>query len=266
MGLGLSAHITWLFTEYPYLERIAAAREAGFGRIETAWPLAAADRDGLAAALADAGVTIALLNCPAGDTAAGERGFVNDPRRRAEAERGFHDAAELAERVGARSLNLLVGRALADLDPAEQRESIVQALRALGPQAAARGLRLLIEPANVGENPGYLAPTPAAVAELIELAGCEGLGLLLDVYHVACEGIDPLAAIDAHRELIGHVQLSDWPGRGAPGTGTLDVWGILARLAAVGYGGAVGLEYDPRGPTAPSLARFIEDPRARALL
>jgi hydroxypyruvate isomerase len=50
---------------------------------------------------------------------------------------------------------------------------------------------------------------------------------------------------------VGHVQFADHPGRGAPGTGTLDLWALVDRLAALGYDGAVGLEFLPAGPTPP---------------
>jgi hydroxypyruvate isomerase len=42
---------------------------------------------------------------------------------------------------------------------------------------------------------------------------------------------------------IGHVQVADDPGRGAPGTGRAPVSEWLAALADSGYEGVVGLEY-----------------------
>jgi hydroxypyruvate isomerase len=267
-----SAHISWLFTELPYLERVAAARDAGFGTIESAWPEDEQDRAGLAVAVAqqrdaDPGFAVALLNCPAGDTAAGERGFVNDDARRAEAEAAFGEAVELAVAIGAPNLNLLVGRALPGVSEWRQRAAIVSALRSFAPLAAAHGLRILLEPVNAIENPGFLAPTPDAAVELIEAAGsdhAEHLGLLLDLYHVARAGDDPATAIARHRQWIGHVQISDHPGRGAPGSGTLPIWDLLDQLRASRYDGAVGLEYAVSGATERSLG-FLDEPHALAL-
>jgi hydroxypyruvate isomerase len=265
-----SAHISWLFAELPYLARVEAARRAGFETIESAWPEDAEDRAGLVEVVAEQRAAaraegrrldVALLNCPAGDTAGGERGFVNDATRREEAEAGFAEAVQLAVAIGAPSLNLLVGRALADVPLARQREAVVAALRAYAPRAQEAGLRILLEPVNEIENPGFLAPTPGAAVELIEAAGPEHagqLGLLLDVYHVARGGGDPMLAIEQHGERIGHVQVSDWPGRGAPGTGTLDFGAILGALAASRYEGAVGLEHEPQEPTEKTL-RFMAD-------
>jgi hydroxypyruvate isomerase len=267
-----SAHVSWLFTELPYLGRVAAARAAGFNTIESAWPEDDGDRAGLPAAVAeqrsaDPGFCVALLNCPAGDTAGGDRGFVNDEARREEAEAAFAEAVELAVAVGARNLNLLVGRLLPGVPESWQRAAVVSALRSFAPVARERGLRILLEPVNEIENPGFLAPTPDAAVELIEAAGPEHagqLGLLLDLYHVARAGGDPARAIERHREWIGHVQVSDCPGRGAPGTGELPIWELLEQLRASRYKGAVGLEYTAPAPTELSLG-FTRDARARAL-
>jgi hydroxypyruvate isomerase len=251
---------------------VQAARAAGFSTIESAWPEDEDDRAGLSAAVAeqrsaDPGFAVALLNCPAGDTAAGERGFVNDDARREEAEAGFAEAVELAVAIGAPNLNLLVGRALPGVSESRQRAAILSALRSFAPVARERGLRILLEPVNEIENPGFLAPTPGAAVELLEAAGsehAEQLGLLFDIHHVARAGDDPARAIERHREWIGHVQISDHPGRGVPGTGALPVWELLEALRASRYEGAVGLEYRAPAPTEASLG-FMRDERARRL-
>jgi hydroxypyruvate isomerase len=258
-----SAHISWLFAELPYLKRVAAARDAGFATIESAWPADARDRVGLAAAVAerrrsDAHFNVVLLNCPAGDTANGER---------EEAEAAFGEAVKLAATIGTPNVNLLVGRALPGIPESRQRAAIVSALSSFAPIAAANGLRILLEPVNEIENPGFLAPTPDAAVELIEAAGpehAEQLGLLFDIYHVARAGLDPAEQIERHRAWIGHVQISDHPGRGAPGTGELPIWNLLEQLRASRYDGAVGLEYEAPVPTEGSLG-FLRDKRAKSL-
>jgi hydroxypyruvate isomerase len=260
-----SAHISWLFAERPYLERIGAACDAGFQTIESAWPPQADDRARLPAAVAERRLSVALLNCPAGDVARGERGFLNDDSRRAEVEAGFAEALELAVAIGAPNVNVLVGRALPSVPHARQRSALVSALRWFAPLARARGVRVLLEPVNDLDSPGFMAPTPDAAVELIEAVGDDELGLLLDVYHVARAGDDPASAIERHAERIAHVQVADHPGRGAPGSGALAIWDLLEQLAARGYGGAIGFEYDAHGETERSLG-FLREPRALALL
>ncbi len=94
-----SAHISWLFAELPYLERVGAARR---GRLRDGRNARGRRRRttarGSRAVVAEHGVDVALLNCPAGDTAGGERGFVNDDSRREEAERAFADGRRAGRR------------------------------------------------------------------------------------------------------------------------------------------------------------------------
>ncbi len=248
-----SAHISWLFAERPYEERPRAARRAGFRCIETVWPQHG-EREQLPARVEKEGLSVSLLNCAAGNLEAGERGFINDPSRGEQAERGFAAAAALATRIGAKTINVLVGRALPDLAVWRQRDAAILLLRSFGAEARARGLTVVVEPLNEVENPGYLAPDPASARQLIEDAGSEALGILFDVYHLARVGSDPLAAIDRHGDLIRHVQISDFPGRGEPGSGNLDLPAILDRLRSSGYRGAIGLEYRPTAATVRSLA------------
>ena len=55
--------------------------------------------------------------------------------------------------------------------------------------------------------------------------------------------------LSRYRNSILHVQIADPPGRGAPGTGTLDFEPLFRQLADQGYDGRVGLEYVPTDPT-----------------
>lgn len=53
--------------------------------------------------------------------------------------------------------------------------------------------------------------------------------------------------------LVGHVHVTDVPGRHEPGTGTID-WPLqLSALRSAGYSGALGLEYRPARDTWSSL-------------
>ena len=90
---------------------------------------------------------------------------------------------------------------------------------------------------------------------MIERVGAANVGFLADLYHLAKMGEDVADVLSRHRESILHVQVADVPGRGAPGTGTLEFEPLLKQLAGQGYGGWVGLEYVPSDP-ADSAASF----------
>lgn len=117
---------------------------------------------------------------------------------------------------------------------------------------------LVIEPINALDVPSYLVPTPDDVAALLGDIARPNVRMLMDAYHVARGGGDPVSAVHRHGALIGHAQYADHPGRGAPGTGTLSLTAFVEALAAAGYTGAVGLEFDPGGPTTAALAALSD--------
>jgi hydroxypyruvate isomerase len=262
VAIEFSAHISWLFVEHPYLERVSRARAAGFGCIETGWPQDT-DLGELARQIERNRMCVALVNADGGDLAAGERGFLNDPARLADAERAFLKAAELALRIGSPCVHVMLGRALPAIPEYDQRAAVIAGLRSCARLADERGLTVLVEPMNELDVPGYFAPSPEAVAALIAQVGSPQVRMLFDAYHVARAGRDPLTALDAAAPLIGHVQFADCPGRGPPGTGALDLWGLLERLEILGYGGAIGFEYRPDGPTEQTLGFLRGRPAAR---
>ncbi len=118
-------------------------------------------------------------------------------------------------------------------------------------------MTIVVEHLNAVEVDRPLLPTPAAAAAFVERVAHPGVRLLFDAYHAAMAGLDPLEEAARVAPLIGHVQFADHPGRGAPGTGTLDLWALVDRLGALGYDGAVGLEFVPGGPTPPVPRRGV---------
>jgi len=251
-----------LFAEHDVLDRPAAAVAAGFAAIESWWPPDALV-DEWAGRVLDAGVAVSCLNAWGGDLAAGERGFLNDGARRREAVAAVERALAVARRVGARRLNVLVGRELPSSARADQIEVVVELLRELAATASELGVTIVIEPINELDVPGYLVPTPAAAASLLERVGAPNVRILYDAYHVARSGLDPVAELAGVGDLVGHVQFADCPGRGAPGTGRIDLEAFVGALDALGYDGEIGLEFDPAGPTAAALA-FLHDVPAAA--
>ena len=62
-----AANLSMLFTDLPWPERPAAAARAGFAGVEIQFPYEFIAADTLAAACAEAGVRLCLINVPAGD-------------------------------------------------------------------------------------------------------------------------------------------------------------------------------------------------------
>lgn len=248
-----SAHLSMLFTELPALERPAAAAGAGFELVESWWP-PADDTDAWVAAVGDAGVGVSCLNADGGDIAAGQRGYCNLAERDEETLAAVRAALALAERVGCPYVNVLPGLAATDRPVAGQLDHAAAVYRRIGDLAAASGRTIVVEPINALDVPAYLLPTPAQVANFIGRVGHPAVRMLFDAYHCARGGDDPIRDVVTHIGVVGHVQYADHPGRGAPGSGEIDLDAFVAALKRAGYRGAIGMEFAPSGPTTTSLA------------
>jgi hydroxypyruvate isomerase len=251
--LRFDVNLSILFTELPLLRRPAAAWTAGFGAVEFWWPFDVAvpgdrDVDAFVRAVGDTGTDLVSLNFFAGDMAAGERGLLSRPGREAELADSVDVALGIGDRLGCRTFNALYGNRVAGLDPAAQDELAIATLDAVAARAARAGAGLVLEP--LSGIPGYPLRTAADVVTVLDTLGRDNVTMLADLYHLAVNGDDLDAVLAAHAPRIGHVQIADAPGRGAPGTGSLDLPRYLERLAKAGYRGSVGLEYRPAGASA----------------
>jgi hydroxypyruvate isomerase len=265
-GVRFDVNCSILFTELPLLERPAAAKAAGFDGVEFWWPWderpvpTDKEADAFIAAIGDAGVELVSLNFLTGDMAAGERGLLSVPRASGAFRRNIEACTELAARAGCTLLNAPYGNRLDPADArltAEQDDLAIENLTLASQAAAAASpvATILIEPINSVDVPRYPVDTPARALALIDrwekaqVAGhAANLALLADLYHLAMMGEDLSATLARHGGKIGHVQVADVPGRGAPGTGTMDFEPLFAQLAGQGYAGHVGLEYVPGDP------------------
>lgn len=259
--LRYAANCSLLFTELPLLERPHAAREAGFDAIELWWPFAVSvpsdrDVDALVRAVQDAGVQLVGLNFAAGDMPVGDRGLLSWPARSAEFADNVDVAVGIGERLGTMLFNALYGNRIDGLDPQRQDDVATQSLARAAQAAAKIGGTVLVEPISGAQRyPLLTAADAVAVIDRVQRAsGCTNLALLADLFHLTTNGDDVRAAIDSHGRRIGHVQVADVPGRGEPGSGSLDIDGHLLAIEAAGYRGWVALEYRPSTTTTQSLA------------
>ncbi|MFF2272342.1 hydroxypyruvate isomerase family protein [Agromyces sp. NPDC058136] len=256
-----------LLTELPLLERPAAAKAAGFDAVEFWWPFAEsvpADRDvdAFIGAIRDAGVQLTGLNFNAGDMPAGDRGLVSWPARSGEFLDNIAVVAGIGAALGTKGFNALYGLRQDGVDAASQDAVAIENLAAAAAGVAAIGGTVLLEP--VSGAPAYPLKTAADALRVIEAvreaSGTSNLKLLADFYHLAVNGDDVAAVIEAHAGSFGHIQIADDPGRGAPGTGALplDTW--IARSRELGYDGPIGLEY--KAPIDSAFAWLAAEPAA----
>lgn len=247
-----SANLTLLFTEHPFTDRFAAAAAAGFAAVECQFPYAW-DKHVLAEALRLNKLTMVLHNLPAGNWAGGERGIACLPERRAEFRAGVAQGIAYAQVLGCRQLNCLAGIAPAGVDDALLRATLIDNLRFAAHALAEVGMRLLVEPINRHDIPGfYLARSDDAIA-LIDAVGADNLFLQYDIYHAQRSEGELAATIARHLPRIGHMQLADNPGRHEPGSGEINFPWLLRHIDQLGYQGWIGCEYNPAAGTLDGL-------------
>jgi hydroxypyruvate isomerase len=260
--LELAANVSLLFAELPYLDRFAAAAQAGFQAVESWWPFASAvpertEVEGLLRAIGESGIPLLGLNLFAGDMEAGERGLVSRPDRQDEFRANLEVVAGIAAATGCRVFNALYGQRQPGLTEAEQDAVALENLGLAARRLGDVGGTVLVEALSVGTNGAYPITTAAGAVEVVrrarEQSGVDGIGFLFDTYHLANNGEDLLEVIRRFGGDIAHAQLADTPGRGAPGTGRLDIPAVVDALWSAGYRGAVAAEYVPAGSTAAGL-------------
>lgn len=247
------ANISRLFAELPFIERIGAARAAGFEAVEILFPYDG-DATALKEALAVHELSLALINCPPPNYAdpRGPRGFAAVPEEAARFRSAFRRSKRYAEALGAERIHIMAGRA----DGPQARQVFIDNLSWAVSEAP--DLMLTIEPQNSCDAPGYFLNDFGTATSIIDEVGAGSVRLQFDLYHAQRIAGDWRAAWDSTREYVGHVQFADVPGRGAPGTGQLDVKSFFACLDADGYRGWTAAEYDPGPDTRKTLAWLKE--------
>ncbi|MDQ3060725.1 MAG: hydroxypyruvate isomerase [Pseudomonadota bacterium] len=247
-----AANLTMLFTEVPFLDRFERAAQAGFKAVEFLFPYAYAAQE-IRQRLDANGLTLVLHNLPAGDWEAGERGIACHPGRVAEFCDGVAQAIVYAQALGVRQLNCLVGKAPAGVPDELLRQTLVENLRFAAAELKKAGLRLLIEPINTFDIPGFYINRTAQAVAILDQVGADNAFVQYDIYHAQRMEGELAATMQKFLPRIGHIQLADNPGRNEPGSGEINYPFLFAHLERIGYAGWIGCEYKPATSTEAGL-------------
>lgn len=259
-----AANLTMMFTEVPFLERFDAAARAGFEAVEYLFPYAHPPQE-VAAALQGAGLTQALFNAPAGDWENGERGIAALAGRDEEFVQGLETAMAYAEALDCPRIHVMAGipepQGPARRTPQQAlehpaAETYIRRIRQAADRIAAEGRRVLIEPINHVDMPGYFLGSVALGLRLLERIGRDNVGLQLDLYHAQITDGDLTRLLRSTTEAVEHIQIASVPDRHEPDAGETSYPHLFSVLDEVGYSGWVGCEYHPAGRTEDGLGWF----------
>lgn len=243
-----SACIEWLFAEEApvFADRIRAATDAGLDGVEF-WRWTNKDLDAIEVALKETGLPLVGI-------VAEPMVPLTDPGRHDEFLEGLDASIRTARRLGAPVLIAQTGNLLETPRDA-QRRALLDCLRRAADRLAGTGVVLAIEPLNTRvDHVGYFLDSTAEGLDIVGEIGRSEIRIVYDIYHAAMmdEAIAPV--LEGRLDRVAHVHLADRPGRGEPGSGSLDWQARLAWLRRAGYDGFVGLEYRPSRATSATLA------------
>ncbi|MDR6264978.1 TIM barrel protein [Roseobacter sp. N2S] len=246
----LIANISMMFKEVALHERLHAAQAAGFAGVEIQFP-EAQDIAALKRASDELRMPITLINVPRGTGDA--VGLAALPGQVADYHAAVETCAEQAATLRVRKVNVLAGRPPKGADPADCRATLIRNLIHTADVMAALDVRVMVEPVNLGDVPGFFLSGLGNALALLEEINHPNLFLQFDYYHMSITEPDLPAAIRRAGSRIGHVQFADTQGRNEPGTGTVDFAAAFKALRETGYDAEVSAEYNPRGTTAQGL-------------
>jgi hydroxypyruvate isomerase len=247
-----AANLTMLFNEHPFMDRFEIAAESGFKAVEFLFPYAYKASE-IRQKLDQNNLRLVLHNLPAGDWDEGERGIACLPDRLDEFKASVAKAIEYAKVLGVGQLNCLAGKAPAGLSQELLRATLIANLRYAAVELKKVNIKLLIEPINTFDVPGfYLSKTQQAL-EILNEVDSDNVYIQYDIYHAQRMEGELSKTLEKNISRIAHIQLADNPGRHEPGTGEINYAYLFKLIDQIGYQGWIGCEYRPATQTQSGL-------------
>jgi len=259
-----AANLHYLFTEHDFLDRFAAAADAGFRAVEFQvpynWP-----PEVLAERLDANGLTMVLFDAPMGDWDAGDRGMAALEGREREFRESLARVVDYAEALRCELVHVMAGVVRDDAERRAAETTYVENLRYAADFLEPKGVNVVIEPINpalggsAGASyttkgmPGYFLNHTRDARRYMERADRGNLFLHLDVYHMQLLEGHLSDTLRAHIDVTRHIQIAGVPGRHEPDVGEIHYPWLFDLIDELGYTGWIGCEYRPAGETRAGL-------------
>jgi 2-dehydrotetronate isomerase len=245
-----AANLGHLFTEYPLIERPAAAARAGFEAIELQFPYDVA-ASAMKAEIDRHGLTMLGVNTQLGRS--GESGLAAVAGRERDFESMFKQALDYSVAIGGTAIHCLAGIVPPELRPGADRVFVDNLIKAAD-LAHEKNKTILIEPINPRDRPNYFLSRMEHALDIIKKVARENVKIQFDFYHAQIVGGDLIERFKAALPSVGHVQIAGVPSRAEPDEGEVNYAAIFTMLDHVGYRGWIGCEYRPRTRTEEGLS------------
>ena len=247
--VNFSANISTLYTEMPFLDRFAAAKEDGFNAVEFWFPYEHSIQT-IRTLLEDNELQLVGMNSHSGDE--GDWGLAAVPGKEQVFADTIAQAVDYAAELGSKGLHVMAGLVEGqskELVDATYLKNLELALRRI----EATDVTMLIEPLNSVDRPTYWLTKTSAAADYIRRLGSDTVKIMFDCYHVHTEERAIVENFEKHRDAVGHIQVASYPGRNELDRGEVDYAAMFRLFEQHRWDGWVGLEYFPKAGTREGL-------------
>jgi hydroxypyruvate isomerase len=237
-----SASLEFLYEGLPVEERIVAAAADSFGGVEIQKPYAQ-PLDAWLSQKRNAKVDIVLINVPTGSLERHSVGLIANPEKEDEYFSELGRMISMANCLGCKMLNLGAAHVTETISHDLAYRTMKRNLERAGRELEKHGVIGTVEFINEIDLPGTIISSSNDAARILDAVGCDHVRMQFDTYHSAKAGENVPEALARNMNRVTHVQVGDFPERGAPGVSSLDFEGIFSCLVDSGYTGWVGAEY-----------------------
>ncbi len=214
-----------------------------------------AEQQRLAAAMDRLGITMGVFVANFG-TAFGKQSFSTASKEHVENFEGdLRKAVEVAKRVHAKCMTIVLGDLEPRLAPEFQHSNAIEMLKRGAAIFEPEDLVMVMEPLNFRDHPGMLLSRIPQAHMLCKAVDSPAVKVLFDIYHQQITEGNLIPNIDAAWDEIAYFQVGDNPGRNEPTTGEINYLNVFRHIANKGFGGVVGMEHgNSQGGEAGDLA------------
>lgn len=255
-----SANIEVLYTELPWEERFAAAKNDGFDYIEF-WNWDDKDLPQVKKLLDKNSLAISTMS--------GDKAYsMCDPGRRKEYLAFIQKSLKAAASIECPTLvihsNDLLPNGIAASTFEEYSDTVkictmYDTLSKIAPWAEDAGITFVLEALNViTDHMGNFLRHTQTSAELVQLTGSPNMKILYDAYHMYLNEGRICETLTKYVDSIGYIHIADAPGRAEPGTGAINYRNVFKHLNAIGYDRVVGFELYPQNGTVNAVKAIME--------
>jgi hydroxypyruvate isomerase len=160
--------------------------------------------------------------------------------------------------IGNNFATTLTGNVIKGVERADQKQALIDNLKAAADKLEGTELTLVVEPLNPLNHGGYFLVTSPEANEIMKAVGSPHVKILFDIYHQQISEGNLINNIRKYWDEIAYFQVGDVPGRREPLTGEINYRSVFKAIHAKGYKGFLGMEHGLSGKGAAGIHKCFE--------